>query len=66
MRIPLIASATIVMAASAFADNKELNQELVGKPAPSFTLKNQNNEDVSLSQHKGKKNVILIFSRAAW
>lgn len=54
------------MAASAFAESKELNQELVGKEAPGFTLKNQNNKDVSLAQYKGKKNVILIFSRAAW
>lgn len=66
MRISLIASASIAMVASAFAETKELNQELVGKPAPTFILKNQNNEDISLSQYKDKKNVILIFSRAPW
>jgi peroxiredoxin len=54
------------MVASAFADTKEINQELVGKPAPAFTLQNQDNKDVSLSQFKGKKNVVLVFSRAPW
>jgi peroxiredoxin len=54
------------MVASAFAETKELNQELVGKPAPTFTLKNQKGEDVSLSGFKGEKNVILVFSRAPW
>lgn len=66
MRILPIASATIAMVASAFADTKEINQELVGKPAPAFTLQNQDNKDVSLSQFKGKKNVVLVFSRAPW
>lgn len=38
----------------------------VGDIAPNFKLKNQNNEEVSLSQYKGKKHVILAFSRAHW
>jgi mycoredoxin-dependent peroxiredoxin len=33
----------------------------VGELAPDFTLKDQNNQEVSLSQFKGEKNVLLVF-----
>ena len=33
----------------------------VGSKAPDFTLKNHSLEDVSLSDFKGKKNVVLLF-----
>jgi mycoredoxin-dependent peroxiredoxin len=33
----------------------------VGEHAPDFTLKDQNNEDVSLSQFSGKQAVLLVF-----
>ena len=33
----------------------------VGAVAPDFSLKDQNNEVVTLSQFKGKRNVVLIF-----
>ena len=33
----------------------------VGQPAPDFTLPAHSGEDVSLSQYKGQKNVILSF-----
>ncbi len=33
----------------------------VGQPAPEFTLKDQNNEVVSLADFKGEKNVVVIF-----
>ena len=33
----------------------------VGDAAPNFTLKNTNNESVSLSDFKGKKNVVILF-----
>ncbi|MDX9924134.1 MAG: redoxin domain-containing protein [Ignavibacteriaceae bacterium] len=33
----------------------------VGSKAPDFTLKNHNLEDVSLSDFKSKKNVVLLF-----
>ncbi len=33
----------------------------VGKPAPDFTLKNQEGKDVKLSELKGKKNVLIAF-----
>jgi peroxiredoxin len=33
----------------------------VGSVAPDFTLKDQNNQDVSLSSFKGDRNVVLVF-----
>lgn len=34
---------------------------VVGEVAPDFTLKNQNNQEVRLSDFRGKKNVLLVF-----
>ena len=39
---------------------------MVGKPAPNFTLPDQNGNKVELSGFKGKKNVILIFYPLDW
>ena len=33
----------------------------VGEPAPDFTLKDQNNQPVTLSAFRGAKNVLLVF-----
>ncbi|HEX4775942.1 MAG TPA: peroxiredoxin [Acidimicrobiia bacterium] len=33
----------------------------VGDSAPEFTLKDQNGDDVSLSQFRGDRNVVLVF-----
>ena len=33
----------------------------VGHPAPDFTLKDQNQNDVTLSSFRGKRNVVLAF-----
>lgn len=33
----------------------------VGQEAPGFTLKNPDNEDVSLASFRGRKNVVLVF-----
>ena len=33
----------------------------VGQPAPDFTLKDQNQQDVTLSSFRGKRNVVLAF-----
>ncbi len=33
----------------------------VGQPAPDFTLKDQNQQDVTLSSLRGKRNVVLAF-----
>lgn len=33
----------------------------VGEPAPDFTLRDQHNQEVSLSQFRGERNVVLMF-----
>jgi peroxiredoxin (alkyl hydroperoxide reductase subunit C) len=38
----------------------------VGDPAPDFTLPSVSGEKVTLSQYRGKKNVVLSFVPAAW
>jgi peroxiredoxin (alkyl hydroperoxide reductase subunit C) len=38
----------------------------VGDPAPDFTLPSVSGEAVTLSQYRGKKNVVLSFVPAAW
>ena len=35
----------------------------VGQVAPEFTLKDQNQQEVKLADFKGKKNVVLMFTR---
>jgi len=39
---------------------------LTGAPAPDFTLKDQNNQLVTLSDFRGRKNVLLIFYPSAF
>ena len=34
---------------------------MIGQPAPAFTLKDQNGNDVSLADFRGKKSVALVF-----
>jgi mycoredoxin-dependent peroxiredoxin len=38
----------------------------VGAEAPDFTLKDQNQKDVKLSDFRGKKNVVLVFYPLDW
>jgi mycoredoxin-dependent peroxiredoxin len=38
----------------------------VGAAAPDFSLKDQNQKDVKLSDFKGKKNVVLVFYPLDW
>jgi mycoredoxin-dependent peroxiredoxin len=38
----------------------------VGQPAPDFTLKDQHQKDVKLSDFKSKKNVVLVFYPLDW
>ena len=48
---------------------KPINSKLkvkVGDPAPNFILPSISGEKVSLSQFRGKKNVVLSFVPAAW
>ena len=38
----------------------------VGSAAPDFTLKDQNQKEVKLSDFKGKKNVVMVFYPFDW
>jgi mycoredoxin-dependent peroxiredoxin len=38
----------------------------VGSAAPEFTLKDQNQKDVKLSDFQGKKNVVMVFYPLDW
>src|SRR5271155_6025521 len=38
----------------------------IGQPAPEFTLKDQDQKEVKLSDYKGKKNVVLVFYPLDW
>ena len=38
----------------------------VGQAAPDFTLKDQSQKDVKLSDFAGKKNVVLVFYPLDW
>jgi peroxiredoxin len=38
----------------------------IGAPAPEFTLKDQNQQDVTLSSFRGKKRVVIIFYPLDW
>ena len=38
----------------------------VGAAAPDFTLKDQNQQDVSLNSFKGKKRVVIVFYPLDW
>jgi peroxiredoxin len=63
-------------ASSAFKDNiynpghlKPIDSELkvkIGDQAPDFTLPSVSGEKVTLSQYRGKKNVVISFVPAAW
>ena len=61
---------------AAFKDNiynrgqlKPIDSKLrvkIGDPAPDFTLPSVSGEKITLSQYKGKKNVMISFVPAAW
>ena len=38
----------------------------VGSEAPDFSLKDQNQKDVKLSDYRGKKNVVMVFYPLDW
>lgn len=38
----------------------------IGAPAPEFTLKDQDQKEVKLSDYRGKKNVVLVFYPLDW
>jgi len=44
----------------------DLDRIKVGQPAPDFTLDNMDGKQVSLSEFRGKKSVVLVFYRGQW
>lgn len=44
----------------------DLERVRVGETAPDFTLENLDGNRISLSEFRGKKNVILVFYRGQW
>jgi cytochrome oxidase Cu insertion factor (SCO1/SenC/PrrC family) len=44
----------------------DIKRVKVGDPAPDFTLQSHQGENVSLSDYRGKQNVVLVFYRGHW
>ena len=44
----------------------EIGRVAVGAVAPDFTLPQYGGENVTLSQFRGSKNVVLVFYRGFW
>jgi cytochrome oxidase Cu insertion factor (SCO1/SenC/PrrC family) len=44
----------------------DLDRVHVGIQAPDFTLVSSDNEEITLSSYRGKKNVVLVFYRGYW
>lgn len=64
LKVSTLLLISIAMPASVFA---EKDQKLaVGDAAPDFKLQNVSGEHVQLSSFAGKKNVVVVFSRAHW
>ena len=53
----------IVFLFSAWSSAQGVVGNEVGNEAPDFTLPNTDNESITLSDHRGIENVILIFYR---
>ena len=46
--------------------NEPIKEVKAGQSAPDFALASHAGRQVSLSDFRGKKNVVLLFSRASW
>jgi cytochrome oxidase Cu insertion factor (SCO1/SenC/PrrC family) len=44
----------------------DLERVKVGQPAPDFTLEDMNGKEITLSDFRGKKSVVLVFYRGYW
>ena len=44
----------------------DLKRVKVGESAPDFTLEDADGKKISLSDLRGKKNVVLVFYRGRW
>ncbi|MGD8290697.1 MAG: redoxin domain-containing protein [Desulfobacterales bacterium] len=74
--ISVLLSTSALGASAAFKDNiyhpgqlKPIDSKLkvkIGERAPDFSLPSVTGEKISLSQYKGKKNVMISFVPAAW
>lgn len=56
-------TAVVILSVSAHADTNTLS---VGDMAPDFSLVNQTNGVTKLSDYRGKRNVVITFTRAHW
>ncbi len=45
---------------------KDLERVKVGQEAPDFTLQNYDGIEITLSEFRGKKAVVLVFYRGYW
>ena len=44
----------------------DLQRIKVGQPAPDFTLEDMDGKNITLSDFRGKKTVVLVFYRGFW
>jgi cytochrome oxidase Cu insertion factor (SCO1/SenC/PrrC family) len=44
----------------------DLERIKVGQPAPDFTLEDMDGKNITLSDFRGKKTVVLVFYRGFW
>ncbi len=65
VNISVVSFVLVALALASIARAQEAQQLMtkvkVGDPAPDFTLTDQNNKQVKLSDFKGQKNVVLAF-----
>ena len=65
VNISVVSFLLVALALASIARAQEAQQLMtkvkVGDPAPDFTLPDQNNKQVKLSDFKGQKNVVLAF-----
>lgn len=48
------------------ANPHDINRVRVGAKAPNFTLEDVSRRKITLSDFRGKKNVVLVFYRGYW
>jgi cytochrome oxidase Cu insertion factor (SCO1/SenC/PrrC family) len=60
-RVALIAALAVCLSPPATAQPTRAPQ--IGQPAPGFSLPDVNGKTVALEDYRGKKNVMLVFSR---
>jgi cytochrome oxidase Cu insertion factor (SCO1/SenC/PrrC family) len=44
----------------------DLSRIKIGQPAPDFTLEDMDGKNITLSDFRGKKTVVLVFYRGYW